>query len=269
MVIHARDALHILKGSSVRQSDTLPLPRKGRRQLWARSVLHKCRSRMVRQVEIAIFMWAEPCLEELAGAIHTLDKFLETPGGSKSLEATAMLASLRASSRPGVSSTELARDKARARELFDGVLKVLDDASNGIGSRLNRSQRHLTEDADMYCEVAALWVDQDLARSRRALAEAARAGGANVDPRVTNNLGAIAALEGDHKEARTFFETALTAVNTGGASSALTSEQAEAINTTVLYNLARAYEELGEDNLAKEAYDKLLTRHPEYVDGEC
>jgi RNA polymerase-associated protein CTR9 len=205
--------------------------------------------------------------DEFAGAIHTLDKFLETPGGSKSLEATTILACLRACPRPGVSSSETTRDKTRARELFDAVSKALGDRQNGIGGRTTRSQRRVMDDPDMYCEIATLWVEDDLGRARRALTEAARAGGAAADPRVTNNLGAIAALEGDHKEARVLFQSALTAAITGDGSSGLLADQAEAVNTTVLYNLARTYEELGEDNLAKEAYDKLLTRHPEYVDG--
>jgi RNA polymerase-associated protein CTR9 len=35
----------------------------------------------------------------------------------------------------------------------------------------------------------------------------------------------------------------------------------------MLYNLARVYEDAGDGVMAKEAYDKLLSRHPEYVDG--
>ena len=32
--------------------------------------------------------------------------------------------------------------------------------------------------------------------------------------------------------------------------------------STVLYNFARVYEVEGEDDLAKDAYEKLLSRHP-------
>jgi RNA polymerase-associated protein CTR9 len=41
------------------------------------------------------------------------------------------------------------------------------------------------------------------------------------------------------------------------------------MSTSMLYNLARVYEDGGDVAMAKEAYDKLLARHPEYVDGEC
>jgi RNA polymerase-associated protein CTR9 len=41
------------------------------------------------------------------------------------------------------------------------------------------------------------------------------------------------------------------------------------MSTTILYNLARIYEDQGEISMAKEAFDKLLSQHPEYVDGMC
>lgn len=40
------------------------------------------------------------------------------------------------------------------------------------------------------------------------------------------------------------------------------------MTTTTLYNLARAYEELGETEIAKEAYTKLIGRVGGYWDGE-
>ena len=57
------------------------------------------------------------------------------------------------------------------------------------------------------------------------------------------------------------YETALT------EASAIEGSAGEGMATTILYNLARVYEDQGETNLAKEAYDKLLARHPEYTDG--
>ncbi|KAG8841217.1 hypothetical protein FRB91_005238 [Serendipita sp. 411] len=42
----------------------------------------------------------------------------------------------------------------------------------------------------------------------------------------------------------------------------------DAVSTTVLYNLARIYEDQGDMSMAKEAYDKLLQRHPEYIDAK-
>jgi RNA polymerase-associated protein CTR9 len=39
------------------------------------------------------------------------------------------------------------------------------------------------------------------------------------------------------------------------------------ISTTTMYNLARVYENQGNTKMACKAYEKLLTQHPEYVDG--
>jgi RNA polymerase-associated protein CTR9 len=84
-----------------------------------------------------------------------------------------------------------------------------------------------------------------------------------VDPRITNNLGVLAHLDGNVVEARQLYENAL--VNTASVEPSLR----ESLETTMLYNLARAYEDQGERSMARDAYEKLLSRHPEYVDGEC
>ena len=41
----------------------------------------------------------------------------------------------------------------------------------------------------------------------------------------------------------------------------------DGVSTTILYNLARVYEDGDDVDMARAAYEKLLTRHPEYVDG--
>ncbi|PCH34613.1 hypothetical protein WOLCODRAFT_165695 [Wolfiporia cocos MD-104 SS10] len=83
-----------------------------------------------------------------------------------------------------------------------------------------------------------------------------------VDPRLTNNIGMLRYLEGNLDTARTLCESAIThAANAD-------SEIAEGLSTTILYNLARTYEEQGEEGMAKQAYEKLLHRHPEYTDAK-
>jgi RNA polymerase-associated protein CTR9 len=97
----------------------------------------------------------------------------------------------------------------------------------------------------------------------RALREALRISeaGGQVDPRLLNNLGALYHLEGNLGEARGMYESALT------SAAGLGPEVGEGMSTSMLYNLARVYEDTGDEVMAKEAYDKLLSRHPEYVDG--
>ncbi|THU95501.1 RNA polymerase II-associated protein [Dendrothele bispora CBS 962.96] len=203
--------------------------------------------------------------DEMAGAIHTLDTLIQSPNPQKSTEATVMLASLRAFPRPGVSGSDIAQERIRARELFDRVTKALelDDAKlNGQGP--SRASRTIGEDVGMHVELARLWQDENLDKTAKALREALRISEAlgKVDSRLLNNLGALHHLEDKFADARSFYEKALT------ASMSDPSEGSDATSTSILYNLARVYEDQGEDAMAQDAYDKLLSRHPEYIDAK-
>ncbi|KZT29077.1 TPR-like protein [Neolentinus lepideus HHB14362 ss-1] len=208
--------------------------------------------------------------DEWPAAIHTLDTLIQPPNPQKSLEATVMLASIRSHQRPGVSSSDMAKEKARARDLFDRVAKELhlyEDHSTLNGhsiQSLPRSLRDIKDDMDMHAEVARLWQDDNLDRTSRALREALRISESTgqVDPRLLNNLGLLQHLEGHPQEARQAYERALT------SAAGLASDVGEGMSTSILYNLARAYEDEGSEQLAKDAYDKLLARHPEYVDAK-
>ncbi|EPQ57686.1 hypothetical protein GLOTRDRAFT_127515 [Gloeophyllum trabeum ATCC 11539] len=208
--------------------------------------------------------------DEWPAAIHTLDTLIQHPNPQKSLEAMVMLASIRSHQRPGVSGSDMAKEKARARELFDRVAKELHlyedrPALNGNSANaLPRSLRDIKDDMDMHAEVARLWQEDNLDRTARALREALRISESTgqVDPRLLNNLGALQHLDGHPEEARLAYERALT------SAAGLASDVGEGMSTSILFNLARAYEDEGDEQLAKDAYDKLLTRHPEYVDAK-
>lgn len=210
-------------------------------------------------------------VDETAGAIHTLDTFLQTPQNPKSVELLAMLASIRATSRPGMSDKDKLEEKVRARDLFDRVCKSIGTSSdalaqlNGQTLNLTPSARKLGEDSDMFIEIAKLYQDESIERMERAYKQALQNSEASgkTEPRLINNLGALQHLEGHFDEARTMYEDALT------HAASLDQSTAEAMSTSILYNLARVYEDQAEVAKAKEAYDKLLTRHPEYADGEC
>lgn len=201
-------------------------------------------------------------LDEMPAAIHTLDTLIQPPNPQRSIEATAMLASLRAFPRPGVSSSDVTQEKVRARDLFDRVVKNLEiKTANGAATQTLRA---ITEDVEMHLEIARLWQGESLERMSKALKEALRVSEAagQTNPRLINNIAVLHHLSGNLNEARTMYESALTSATT------LAVENVEGLSATMLYNLARIYEEQGEDGLAKDAYDKLLSRHPEYVDGE-
>ncbi|KAI5118232.1 hypothetical protein M0805_008868 [Coniferiporia weirii] len=218
--------------------------------------------------------------DEIPAAIHTLDSLMQPPNPQRCLEVQAMLASLRAYPRPGVSSADTAIERSKARDLFEHVLKAL-DFSNSPGMNGNARARtnseayahrkavaNFGEDVELFVEAARLWQDDDRPRMRRLLEEAARivdarvASGGASEPRLLNNFAVLRHLDGELTEARAMYETALT------EASAAESAAGGGMATTILYNLARVYEDQGEAVIAKEAYDKLLSRHPEYVDAK-
>ncbi|KAH6914432.1 pol II transcription elongation factor [Coprinopsis sp. MPI-PUGE-AT-0042] len=211
--------------------------------------------------------------DETPAAIHTLDTLVQPPNPQRSIEATVMLASLKAFPRPGVSATDLALDKTQARELFDRALKgiEIDGAKHGA----SKASRNITEDLDMHLEMARLWQGDggNTERVFKSFKEALRiseatsenGGSEAVDPRLVNNIGVLEHLDGRMGEARKCYEKALTRVASSASGDAKASE---AMSTSILYNLARVYEDEGETVLAKDAYDKLLSRHPEYIDAK-
>ncbi|KAF9232678.1 hypothetical protein BU15DRAFT_80981 [Melanogaster broomeanus] len=205
--------------------------------------------------------------DEMAAAIHTLDTLIQPPNAQRSVEATVMLASLRAHPRPGVSSADIAQEKTKARELFDRACKAVefdDLRANGHAHAPNRVASSIGDDMDMHVEIARLWQEENVERTTKALRDALRVSAASghADPRLLNNLGALHQLEGNLGEARAMYEEALT------KAAMLSADDGEAMSTSILYNLARVYEDSGENAMAKEAYDKLLSRHPEYVDAK-
>ncbi|TBU31622.1 RNA polymerase II-associated protein [Dichomitus squalens] len=208
--------------------------------------------------------------DETAGAIHTLDTFLQTAQNPKSVELMAMLASIRATPRPGMSDKDKVEEKARARDLFDRVCKSIGAGTDGLAQlngqtqNLTPSARKLGEDAEMFIEIAKLYQDESIERMERAYKQALQNSetSGKIEPRLVNNLGALQHLEGHFDEARAMYETALT------HAASLDQSTAEAMSTSILYNLARVYEDQAEVTKAKEAYDKLLMRHPEYADAK-
>lgn len=216
---------------------------------------------------LPVSLWV---LDEIAAAIHTLDGLLQPPNPQKSLEATAMLASLRLHPRPGVSSSDAAQERTKARELFDRVYRTIEQSEEAATQNGNATRseppppRVVVDDVEIHIEFSRLLQSENLDRTGKIFREAVRIGeeAGRVDPRLLNNLGVISHLESRFAEARIMYENALVGASALGA-------EAEAMSTSVLYNLARVYEDLSDDAKAMEAYEKLLDRHPEYVDGSC
>lgn len=191
-----------------------------------------------------------------------------------------MLASLRTFPRPGVTAADAEAERTKARVLFDDILRLLDlhvpagANTNGrtytkqVAYERQKAAAILGDDVGMFIEAARLWQNDDLSKMQRLLSEAVRIVDARVQsdntlkPRLLNNLAVLKHTESDVASARNLYENALTVASGLGAT------EGESMATTILYNLAIAYEDQHESIIAKEAYDKLLNRHPEYVDGK-
>ncbi|KIO17833.1 hypothetical protein M407DRAFT_84591 [Tulasnella calospora MUT 4182] len=195
--------------------------------------------------------------DEIPAAIHSLDTALGQKGDC--VEANIMLASICSNPGPSYSSTDAAADRKKARDIFDKLGRV-------VGASKNRALRYLGDDPDIHVDIAALWQNENLDRAARAYREASRIRvaqnpGEPVDPRLLNNLGVVTHLEGDLAQAQALYEDAITSAATAPSDS-------DSMISTIMYNLARVYEEQGESNKAREAYEKLLGKHPEYVDAK-
>lgn len=196
-------------------------------------------------------------LDEIPAAIHSLDTALAQKGDC--VEANIMLASICSNPGPSYSSADAAADRRKARDIFDKL-------GRAVGASKNRALRYLGDDPDIHGDIAALWQNENLDRAARAYREASRIRvaqnpGEPVDPRLLNNLGVVTHLEGDLAQAQALYEDAIT-------SAAAATSDSDSMISTIMYNLARVYEEQGDSNKAREAYEKLLGKHPEYIDGE-
>jgi len=90
-----------------------------------------------------------------------------------------------------------------------------------------------------------------------------RKGASSPDPRVVNNIAALHHIDGRFDSARALYEEALGEL----AASGTDDDASGATSTTILYNLVGVHEDSGESTMAKDAYDGLLSWHPEYIDG--
>ncbi|KAG1753343.1 hypothetical protein EDB19DRAFT_1892715 [Suillus lakei] len=167
--------------------------------------------------------------DEIAASIYTFDLLLQPLNPPRSVEAIIMLASLPAHPHP--------------------------EEACGVFDRAIYTAGYINDDLDMHESLD--WTTQAVKETLR-LSEANK----QIDPRLLKNMGALQHMEGNLAEIRALYEYSLTKAADLGP------DVGEGISTSMLYNLARVCEYGGDIVMAKEAYDKLLAGHPEYVDGE-
>lgn len=183
------------------------------------------------------------------------------------LEMNLVYALLLAYPHPGMTNVELATNVKVARDILNQLhetYKSLRDKKTELAHRL----RGIAEDPLIFVQLAKLWHKDNLERSidayRTAIEVHARQAGDERDLtaiRMNNNLATLYLLNGNVDGATQLYEQAI------GTLGEVKSDEEQMLQTTLLYNLGRAYE--GGDDLgrAAEAYRGLLSRHPEYTNG--
>lgn len=181
-------------------------------------------------------------------------------------EVQAMFASLLAYNHPGLSIDERTVDRARARTTFDKVQAMM-DADAAAASTPGPSSavaRDVALDEDLFVDMAKVFHGESLERAAKSYRNAtiARKDAGKADsPALANNLGSLAMLDGDLETAQDLFQDALV------QSQGLQGKDVDSQKVTILYNLGRAYEGLGKNEEAIEAYRQILQQHPEYPEG--
>ncbi|CDZ96575.1 TPR-containing nuclear phosphoprotein that regulates K() uptake [Phaffia rhodozyma] len=173
-------------------------------------------------------------------------------------EVQAIYASLLAHPHAGLSAEEEKAERAQARVAFDRIQHTIDNTSAD-------SIRDISDDPDLFVEMAKTWHGNSIEKAAKAYRSAAEVRLKNEQPKspqLLNNLASLAYLDGDLQTAETIYQEALT------SSVGMEGSDVNDMKTTILYNLGRAYEGQGKLDEAKEAYRQILAIHPEYPDAK-
>ncbi|KAL8290248.1 hypothetical protein RQP46_003187 [Phenoliferia psychrophenolica] len=176
-------------------------------------------------------------------------------------------------------------ERKKARELYDQVLRLFaagskdpTDADRAVAQ--SARTREIAQDSALFVEIAKLWSDEpSLDRSLQAYRKSAQIRRDDVDANdeegsvpapVLNNVGVLEYHKGDFVGAQARFEAALSEVGHElKAANGVLSDPIDAVLTAVTYNLGVVYEAVGETDKAKDAFGKILTRHPEYIEAKA
>jgi tetratricopeptide (TPR) repeat protein len=151
-----------------------------------------------------------------------------------------------------------------AVELYERILRLFGSSPKDL-----RIQA-VTQNPDLWLDVARLWAEEDTSRSLKYYRDAFRLRedrGLPPFPQLLNNIGCLEFAKGRLEAAENTFGSALTAARDIEQSGAGTADSVGA--TTITYNLGVVYESQGHKDKATRVYEAMvLARHPEWVEGE-
>ncbi|KAJ9105261.1 hypothetical protein QFC21_001628 [Naganishia friedmannii] len=195
-------------------------------------------------------------------------------GSQAPAELNLVFALLLAYPHPGMPSSELAANTKHARHMLDSIHETYKRARNGKeGLAVLRS---VANDPMVFVQLAKLWQTENFEKAVSAYQTAieihSRVRASEASPtettrdllglKMSNNLATLYMLQGNTDGATQMYEQVAASLGE------VNGEEEENFQSTLLYNLGRAYEDSNDVVRASEVYNTLLAKHPEYVNAK-
>jgi tetratricopeptide (TPR) repeat protein len=181
-----------------------------------------------------------------------------------------------------MSAAELTANSKRARDILSRIHDTYKLAKGRLAKGETRvhALRDLIDDPLIFVQLAKMWQHENVEKAIEAYQTAieihgrvkGNKGESVIDLeahtrdlsglQMSNNLGALYLGQKNVDEAMQMFEQMLEDLGE------VTNEEEKTLQTVLLYNLGRAYEEAKENVKADEVFTGLLARHPEHLPGE-
>ncbi|CAH7670136.1 pol II transcription elongation factor [Phakopsora pachyrhizi] len=210
-------------------------------------------------------------------AINTFENVIRRQ--PQCIEALVNLAALRTHlAFTSSSSTESNTERGKAKELYEQITRLFttrvkvnpqDPDEEGV---MPPRIREVASDPDLYIEIARLSSDSNINRALKAYRQSLTVRqdlGKPIPAMLLNNIGVLEWKNGCLAEAQERIESALAATASAVVGDETEREINERTAVCMLYNLGVICEESSEKAKAKDIYERILLRHPEYVDAKA
>ncbi|KAJ9120877.1 hypothetical protein QFC22_002812 [Naganishia vaughanmartiniae] len=207
-------------------------------------------------------------------ALNIAELAVRKIGSHAPVELNLVFALLLAYPHPGMPSSELASNTKHARDMLDSIHETYKRARNGKdGLAVLRS---VANDPMVFVQLAKLWQTENFEKAVSAYQTAieihsrVRASEESTTEtkrdllglKMSNNLATLYMLQGNTDGATQMYEQVVATLGE------VNGEEEENFQSTLLYNLGRAYEDSNDIVRASEVYTTMLAKHPEYVNAK-
>lgn len=176
------------------------------------------------------------------------------------------------------SSNDAMTERTKAKELHEQITRLF---STRVKNPLLKSDdegimppriREVASDPDLYVEIARLSTDTDINRAMKAYRQSLTVRedlGNPIPAMLLNNIGVLEWKNGLLAEAQEKIESALASAASAVVGDETEREINERTAVCMLFNLGVICEQAKDTVKAKDIYERILARHPEYVDAKA